>query len=480
MGDHSEHTIALIGGGLANTSTLFEFLKIAKAATERPKVSIRIMDVREDFFGTGPAYNTNDAGLTLNSNFATAFKDTEIGRYFLRWLIQSKEYWLEYLKKLDDPSVNAWLKSNEYNISIDEYEPIYMLRSVVGLFLKDFLKMLIDRADELGIKVDLIEGKVNDLEPLEGKKYKCLFAEGKCRKVILSAEQGGKPSFEEISADSIIADKLVISSGLNKNKEFEKVEGKPSYYRTHTNNIAQIVRDVRDRYDGENKVDLILLGAKSSYIDVIRTLWHNGLADMVRVHVVSRSGRIPLVETEAQRVLARFRVVTPETTVFDVPQDYADAVKGMEIRAYEGEVRSGYVSYSEGKGFEVMTKDGPVIKGSVLVNVSGPSNNSEANGLIDNLAKRRLAPYTNLNEESVLFVTRRRELVSGAIYAAGALLQHVSVGGHKRMSPPSIVQTIVDSIQVADELARGITGLPPIERPSPPSQTSGPPKETLR
>lgn len=238
------YKIAIIGSGASGTAVFVNIIdKIRGHAIKQP-VNIYLIEKNTSQFAKGVAYNTSYGCNLINTPADTMGIVADNKKDFLLWLEENQ------IRSKASPS---------YTSSTYPYLP----RSVFGKYLCDKMEKAIKAAQNKGVKVNIINDEVIDVEEKYGK-YKLLFA----------------------SKGNLLVDRAILSIGGYIKSPYKNIVNKPGYY----DSPYQSSRDL-NAIPSEKTIGI--LGSRLSAIDAALMLRDNNHKG--KIYLVSRQGLLPTV-----------------------------------------------------------------------------------------------------------------------------------------------------------------------------------------
>ncbi len=288
MSESNSHIIALVGGGLANTSTLYELIKDIQFNMHKIRLcpKIKIFDIRKDFFAGGEAYAGSGPEMIFTNTFDVKeikekVKSGELLHDLAKWLEDNKERYISKLKVLGNDKVNKWLSDNEKKLANNEFEKIHFPRVVLSWFISETLYNTLEKAKSLGVDVELVEGKVTDIYRDE-ERIGLSLSKG-AYKIKVTKDLNGDISFSEeapFEENDIKANDVVIATGLPPRKQFKGLELSDRYFDTQTTQEGDLrprhellVEQILALYERKKEpVRIGSIGLGPSFLDVVMLL----------------------------------------------------------------------------------------------------------------------------------------------------------------------------------------------------------------
>lgn len=308
-----------IGSGAATTTTLIELLQ---KLLDRPKKKLAITVVeKHDELWKGIPYGSrssiNALTITHTADFVYTEKEKPI---FQNWLRQHQDRWIDYYRKNGGSAARHWLSENFANVKAGQWDKVYLPRFVFGLYVREKLVNLIERASE----ADLL-----DLEIIHGEAVAVKKTERGFTITIRQTDEG---------TIDIESEKVVLAIGSAPVKR-HAVNGRlcidELYQPSAEENIAAILDKLRFTANQADK-NVLIIGSNASSIELLYLLSHRPdiLAEINQLVVLSRAGRMPYHLSEEE--LSDYPVHHLDqirTTGYDVHQlviamkkDLADAI----------------------------------------------------------------------------------------------------------------------------------------------------------
>ncbi len=304
---NQNHDIALVGGGLSNTSTLYELIKNFENSKNALKFHprIRIFDIRKDFFSGGEAYAGSAPEMLFTNTFDTKeiFEKVEGGEllhHLAKWLTEKQASWVDKLQKLNNNKVNRWLDENKEKLASQKFDELHLPRIVLSWFIEETLYETIERAKKLGVSVELIQGEVSDIERSDSNLFHIRLGYH-ASKVIIGKDASGHITFstsKNLENSDIDANSVVLATGLPSKNLFPHLLQSENFYNSQTTEPhnsrlphESIVKKINALYEIKKcPVEIGCIGAGPSFLDVVMLLDDDNLRGKYELVSYSKTG----------------------------------------------------------------------------------------------------------------------------------------------------------------------------------------------
>jgi sugar O-acyltransferase (sialic acid O-acetyltransferase NeuD family) len=280
----SHFDLAIVGSGLASTSTLLNLIKRLESDALRRKLNLAVFEAKGEFFG-GIAYGSATGTKSL---LITSLKDflpePELSE-FKDWLSNNKEWAFDQFRINCGEQTVHWLEVNAQAMNSNDWDQLFLPRYLFGLFLKSIGLETLNKAVEKGlISFELIQASVHDIERINNR-FRIDFRRSKRNVGFATADQVvlaiGSAPFRQLFNEKVYSPQL---GGL--------VIDNP-YSIGVTNVFERISRHLK--LHGWTKCNLALIGSNATMIEVIYNMCDipGFLEGLGKVTVVSPSCEWP-------------------------------------------------------------------------------------------------------------------------------------------------------------------------------------------
>jgi uncharacterized NAD(P)/FAD-binding protein YdhS len=245
--------ITIIGGGACGVAAFLEIYIQILSQKLTDQVSITIIE-RDKPIGYGLAFGTDQPGHLLNTQADLMGLFASEPNHFAEWLKENGG------KNRDDVKGNG-----------DE-ESVYTTRHLYGEYIAEHYKLYLQKAKDAGIKVDVIEDEVSDID-IKESTYEVIFGGGKIR-----------------------SDYVILALGTPKPCNYTELREYPEYI-----DFPYPASKILDKV--KNDATVGVLGSSLSAIDTIMTLVDNGHRG--EIILFSPDGLLPRVQPVESKPIER-------------------------------------------------------------------------------------------------------------------------------------------------------------------------------
>ncbi|MEP7106546.1 MAG: FAD/NAD(P)-binding protein [Ferruginibacter sp.] len=291
-GQHVDLTF--VGAGLSCCCTTIYYINLAYELKKKNKVKVLIIE-RTGEFWTGIPYGMRSGFDSLIITSLKEFLPENELKLFVDWLKENFHKVVnDQVEEKGANPINEWLLNNEKQIRANLWENLFIPRYFFGIYLKDRVTGLLERAEKDGIiDYQLLTADVIDIER-NGDSYniraktdfepEMLFSS---TKVILSV---GTPP------------KARLNINLNNKKNDTVCVIEDIYEPNIIENINQI-RKVLGDSDPRQQNNILILGSNASALEVLYNLKDATTSDLInQFYILSPDGAFPNKIKEASSI----------------------------------------------------------------------------------------------------------------------------------------------------------------------------------
>lgn len=277
--------IAVIGSGVAATSTLIELLvKVLGNLGAERKLKITIIEKYSELW-KGIPYGSRSSlnSLIITSSFEFISDETDRNS-FLKWVVANLKRWTVYYRANGGLAAKKWLALNLPLIEKRQWRHVYLPRFVFGIYLQDKMLILLKQAE----KKDLVSFTLLQAEAID------ITRENEVYKVLLE-----RPDKKLVT---ILAKKLLVAPGSAPVRENVKATIQNLSYNYINElyepfldeNLKTIQKALMNTFDVENR-NVLVIGSNASSVELMYLLNHRPdiLGVTNKIVTISQTGIMP-------------------------------------------------------------------------------------------------------------------------------------------------------------------------------------------
>jgi uncharacterized NAD(P)/FAD-binding protein YdhS len=275
-----------IGSGAATTTTLIELME---KLLHRPgkKLTITVIEKNDELWKGipyGSRSSINALTITHTADFIYTEKEQPL---FQSWLRQHHDRWIDYYRENGGLAARHWLAENLDNVKAGQWDKVYLPRFLFGLYAREKLVNLIERARE----ADLLELEIIHGEAIAVKKTESGFT------ITIQRTDKGTIDIESEKVVLAIGSAPVKRHAANDHRCIDEL-----YQPSAEENIAAILEKLRSTANQADK-NVLIIGSNASSIELMYLLSHRPdiLAEINQLVVLSRAGRMPYHLSEEEQ-----------------------------------------------------------------------------------------------------------------------------------------------------------------------------------
>lgn len=410
--------IAVIGSGMASSSTLIELLgKLLDRSAIEKELKITVVEKYPELW-KGIAYGSRSSLNSLIITSAFEFiSDEKDRRSFFTWVRANLNEWTTYYRENGGFAAEKWLEMNLPLIEMSEWHEVYLPRFVFGIYLQDKMFNLLEQAEEK----ELVNFTIIQAEAIDVIRENELYE--------VQLEHPDKVH------STIIAKNLLVSLGSSPVREnvtttipyLSYAYVNELYEPSLDENLETLQKTLADTLDHENR-NVLVIGSNASSIELMYLLNHRpDILRMVnKLVTISQTGVMPLhiSKLHLDEYPCKHLDELKENGNFDI-HTLADAIQKDIKPGVDGEVIIPYVDQVISYAIDLMQEldenskkiffgvYGPQI--SRLIRRSGPAYKNSSDYLINasklKLLRGRFLEIENTSAGGALWYSNEDEQV---------------------------------------------------------------------